>query len=55
MITDYRIVDAGHAHDLTELVRRLILEGWQPQGGVTLKVVTGSNYHFYQAMVRYAR
>lgn len=55
MITDYQIVDAYTEDLLTELVRDAILAGWQPQGGVTLKVVTGSNYHFYQAMVRYAR
>ena len=52
MISDYKVVTKSNEDDLTEVVRDLILKGWQPQGGVAIKVVTGSNYSFSQAMVR---
>jgi len=52
-IADYQIITKSDEADLSDIVRDLIVKGWQPQGGVAIKVVTGSNYSFSQAMVRF--
>lgn len=49
----YIIVDAEHAHDLVEKVRKAIKEGYIPQGGPFTHTVPSSNptAKIYQAMV----
>lgn len=49
MVIEYRIVRECDKDLLTELVNRLIKEGWQPQGGLA-----ADEFHVYQAMVLFS-
>ncbi len=42
-MANYRIVASESAEDLIELVNRLMDDGWQPIGGVTLAIETYEN------------
>ena len=47
----YRIEQAGNAYDLEKVVNALILQGWQPHGGVAA-FLEGNVQRLYQAMTR---
>jgi hypothetical protein len=46
---EYQIVGASETKYLADIVRRLIGEGWEPQGGIAVDTEEGM---IYQAMIR---
>lgn len=51
---EYKIVEAkDNAGNLEDAVNELILEGWQPVGGIAVGYSPQSyNWWYYQAMIR---
>ncbi len=60
IIVDYCLARAIYSYNsnewlcnnLEEEVKRLIHEGWQPQGGISV-VINDNHKEYYQAMVKY--
>lgn len=61
MMTDYCVLEAGGANQLSALVNKALIEGWIPQGGVSVVQLDKreqtasaipSDRLFFQAMVR---
>lgn len=50
-ITEYTVVKAGGLRGLAAQVNELIIQGWQPQGGVGIH----KSGHYFQALVRYGK
>lgn len=48
----YYIVESPSSTDLARRVNKLLAEGWELQGGVSVVSVTQYRETFYQAMVR---
>lgn len=46
----YRIEQASNSYDLEKAVNALILQGWQPHGGVAAVSWEGQSQRLYQAM-----
>ena len=51
-ITDYRVISAEQTDVLRSKVNEAIVNGWQPQGGVTIHNSGSKIIAFYQAMVK---
>lgn len=49
MITGYKLLSDVSADTLAAQVRRLMKDGWQPQGGVSW-----ANGEYWQAIVKFA-
>ena len=45
---------ASSVEGLIKKVNQMIAEGWQLQGGVTVSTQDGTEYYFYQAVVKNA-
>jgi hypothetical protein len=60
-VIDYTILSAQTSHDLEELVKQHLAEGWQPQGGASVAAYESTMgpsqfedvHRFCQAMVKY--
>lgn len=54
-ITDYRIVEAIDSFHFIEVIKRMIAEGWQPFGGISIAAIDHNNPNqaitYAQAMV----
>ena len=54
-ISDYRVVTAGDARDLADGVGRMMVEGWQPIGGVAVSLSESDEHRYVvyaQAVIR---
>lgn len=51
---EYDVVYASSIEGLIKKVNQMIAEGWQLQGGVTVSTQDGTEYYFYQAVVKNA-
>ena len=51
---EYDVVYASSVEGLIKKVNQMIAEGWQLQGGVTVSTQDGTEYYFYQAVVKNA-
>ena len=53
MITEYKVINASY-DEFHKLVAKLLSEGWQPQGGVSVirEYVTVPTTYYFQAFVR---
>jgi hypothetical protein len=52
-MTDYKVIAADSSLVLSTGVKKLMAEGWEPQGGLAVVWMVGGA-RFYQAMVRNA-
>jgi hypothetical protein len=53
MVTEYQVINATY-DDFHQQVTKLLAEGWQPQGGVSIirEYVTQPTTYYFQAFVR---
>jgi len=49
---NYLIIEENSAAGLQNKVQQLIIEGWKPQGGLSVATYGAGNWWYYQAMVR---
>jgi len=49
---EYDVVYASSVEGLIKKVNQMIAEGWQLQGGVTVSTQDGTEYYFYQAVMK---
>lgn len=50
--TDYKVVSDTTPNGLASEVKKQLLQGWQPQGGIAA-IVDKDSRLYYQALVRY--
>jgi len=53
MLTEYQVINATH-DEFHRQVAKLLVEGWQPQGGVSIirEYLTVGTTYYFQAFVR---
>jgi len=53
MITEYRVINASY-DEFHRMVAKMIADGWQPQGGVSVirEYITQPTTYYFQAFVR---
>ena len=53
MITEYQVINATY-DEFNRQVAKLLAEGWQPQGGVSIirEYITKPTTYYFQAFVR---
>jgi len=51
-VSDYKILRYDDAADLSNAVRRLLGEGWEPLGGVCVTLGHEAIYRYNQALVK---
>jgi Domain of unknown function (DUF1737) len=47
----YRVVEAQSASELQKKVQKLIQDGWEPQGGLSVATYAAGAWWYYQAVV----
>ena len=53
-VSDYMVLEERYPSDLVDSVKKAMMNGWTPFGGVS--VTASSGYHYYvQAMVKYSK
>jgi hypothetical protein len=53
MITEYKVINASY-DEFHKVVAKLLSEGWQPQGGVSVirEYITVPTTYYFQAFIR---
>lgn len=52
-IIDYKAVTGGNVESLTQRVKDLLADGWQPFGSISTSMSNDCDYRNSQAMVKY--